>query len=170
LLALVGEGARLTGGLRLTYEPTFHEAIVVVVERTPGIVELHLVPRALVMATFWRGARFVVPDPLEVAPSAHPSDLVAAGAEALAPVFRAASRLLAAGRDPLRSDARDGMRVTVEHDGGVLGAGYPVGEGAEAHTEIARAVLALVLEVFPSERAHIAPLLTYLPAPARGSR
>lgn len=170
LRALVGEDALLAGGLRLVFEPTFHEPLVVVVGRTPGIVELHLVPRELVMATFWRGRHLVVPDPLEVEPAAHPSDLAEVGAEALAPVFRAASRLPSDANDAPRSDTRDGMRVTVEHGVRVLGAGYPVGEGPEAHTEIALAVLTLVVEVFPAERANVAPLVSYLPASARASR
>ena len=170
LRALVGEGAQLTVGLRLVFEPTFHEPLVVVVGRTPGLVELHLVPRELVMATFWRGRRLVVPDPLEVEPAAHPSDLAEVGAEALAPVFRAASRLPSDANDAPRSDTRDGMRVTVEHGERVLGAGYPVGEGPEAHTEIALAVLTLVLEVFPAERAYVAPLVSYVPVSARASR
>ncbi|MFO0639463.1 MAG: hypothetical protein U0183_09660 [Polyangiaceae bacterium] len=170
LRALVGEGAQLTVGLRLVFEPTFHEPLVVVVGRTPGIVELHLVSRDLVMATFWRGRRLVVPDPREVEPAAHPSDLAEVGAEALAPVFRAASRLPSDANDAPRSDTRDGMRVSVEHGDRVLGAGYPVGEGPEAHTELARAVLALVLEVFPAEHARVAPLVSYLPTSARASR
>jgi hypothetical protein len=150
------------------YEPTFHEVLVVVVDRAPGIVELHRVPAALGRATLFRGARFVVPDPRELSPATHPSDLTELDAPRLEAIERASSRLPDRD-DPPRDDYRDGMTVVIQRGAEVLGSGYPVGSGPLGHTELARVVLEILVDVFPREREHIAPLLGYFPARAAGA-
>lgn len=144
------------------YEPTFHDALVVVVARSPGVVELHRVPAALACATFFHGRRYVVPDARALSPSPHPSDLVEVDAARLEAIVRASSKLPARD-DPPRSDYRDGMSVVIERGPEVFGHGYPVGEGPVAHTELARLVLEVVVDVLPREREHVVPLFAYFP-------